>query len=174
MTLKCVFLVYLCQVAIGWIPHTSTYCQMRVGSYCYVPSCQAPKIVASRGLGRAMFIRCGEPLGTFDRGPVSLPQVVKRGGRGRQVLQSRLIVLIIRWRSDGVDCSQISFFSLVTPPLRPGVMWLFPNTGCMISQSFAARVNRSYSEFWVITGSSRYPGYITLTPIIRQCDRFLT
>jgi hypothetical protein len=40
-------------------------------------------IAASRGLGRAMFIRCGEPLGTFNQGPESLPQVIKRVWEGK-------------------------------------------------------------------------------------------
>jgi hypothetical protein len=72
-------------------------------SYCYVLLCQATKVAASRGPERAMFIRCGEPPGTFDRGPGSLPWVVERGGRGRQVVKSSLPALIIGWRSDGVD-----------------------------------------------------------------------
>jgi hypothetical protein len=42
-----------------------------------------------------MFIRYGEPLGTFDRGPGSLPRVVERGRRGRQVVKSHLCVLIV-------------------------------------------------------------------------------
>jgi hypothetical protein len=50
-----------------------------------------------------MFICCGEPLGTFDWGPESLPRVVERGGRGRQVVKFRLPALIVEWRSDGVD-----------------------------------------------------------------------
>jgi hypothetical protein len=49
--------------------------------------------------------RCGVPPGTFDRGPESLPWVIDRGGRGRQVVKSCLPVLIVGWRSDGVDCS---------------------------------------------------------------------
>jgi hypothetical protein len=58
---------------MGWISHSNIYYQIRVGSYCYVPSCQASKTAASQGLKRAMFIRYGEPLGTFDPGPRSLP-----------------------------------------------------------------------------------------------------
>jgi hypothetical protein len=42
-----------------------------------------------------MFIHYGEPLGTFDRGPGSLPRVVERGERGRQVVKSHLCMLII-------------------------------------------------------------------------------
>jgi hypothetical protein len=76
---------------------------MCVGSYYYVPSCQVPKTTASRGLERAMFIRSGEPLGTFDRGPGSLPRVIERSERGRQVVKSRLPALIVGWRSDDVD-----------------------------------------------------------------------
>jgi hypothetical protein len=89
-----------------WIPHLSTYYQTHVGSNCYVPSCQVRKTATSQGLERAMFIRWGEPLGTFDRGLGSLPQVIKRGRRGRQVVKSHLPALIVGWRSDGVDCSQ--------------------------------------------------------------------
>jgi hypothetical protein len=35
---------------------------------------------------------------------------------------------------------------------------------CMVSQTFAARVNRSYLEFWTVTGGPQYPRYFT--PII--------
>jgi hypothetical protein len=90
---------------MGWIPHLSTYYQMHVGSYCYVTSCQAPKIASSREPEWAMFIHCGEPPGTLDRGPESLPWVIERGGRGRHVVKSYLLMLIIGWRSDGVDYS---------------------------------------------------------------------
>jgi hypothetical protein len=76
------------------------------GFYYYVPSCQTPKTVTSRGPERAMFIRCGEPLGTFDLGPGSLPWVIERGRRGRQVVKSCLSALIVGWRSDGVDYFQ--------------------------------------------------------------------
>jgi hypothetical protein len=31
--------------------------------------------------------------------------------------------------------------------------------GCMVPQSFTARVNRSYLEFLAITGNPWYPGY---------------
>jgi hypothetical protein len=58
---------------------------------------------ASRGPERALFIRCGEPPGTFDQGS-SLPWVIERG-RGRMVVKSRLPALIVGWRSDGVDHS---------------------------------------------------------------------
>jgi hypothetical protein len=33
----------------------------------------------------------------------------------------------------------------------------------MVPQPFAARENRSYREFWAVTGGPRYPGYITAT-----------
>jgi hypothetical protein len=56
---------------------------MCVGSYYYVPSCQAPKTVASRGPERAMFIHCGEPSDMFDWGLRSLPRVVEAGEKGR-------------------------------------------------------------------------------------------
>jgi hypothetical protein len=35
--------------------------------------------------------------------------------------------------------------------------------GCMIPQPFATGGNRSYLEFWVVTGSPRYSGYFTPT-----------
>jgi hypothetical protein len=35
------------KVAMGWIQHSSTCCQMRVGSFGYIPSCQAPKATTS-------------------------------------------------------------------------------------------------------------------------------
>jgi hypothetical protein len=40
-----------------------------------------------------MLIHCRKPPGTFDWGPRSLPQVDERGGRGRQVMKSRLPML---------------------------------------------------------------------------------
>jgi hypothetical protein len=46
-----------------------------------------------------------EPPGMFERRPRSLPRVIKRSGRGRQVVKSRLPALIIGWRIDGVDHS---------------------------------------------------------------------
>jgi hypothetical protein len=35
--------------------------------------------------------------------------------------------------------------------------------GCMVPQLFAARGNRSYLEFWAVTGSLRSPGYLAPT-----------
>jgi hypothetical protein len=52
-----------------------------------------------------MCIHCGEPPGTFDRWPGSLPWVSERGGRGRQMVKSHLLMLIVGWRSDGLDHS---------------------------------------------------------------------
>jgi hypothetical protein len=43
----------------------------------------------------------------------------------------------------------------------------------MVLQSFAAGGNRSYLEFWVITGSPWYPGYITPIESNRQDLDFL-
>jgi hypothetical protein len=39
----------------------------------------------------------------LDRGPRSMPQVNDIGGRGRQVAKSHLPVLIVAWRSDGMN-----------------------------------------------------------------------
>jgi hypothetical protein len=38
--------------------------------------------------------------------------------------------------------------------------WLrsFPGLGCIVPQLFASRGNRSYPEFWAITGGPRYLG----------------
>jgi hypothetical protein len=36
---------------MGWIQHSSTYCRMCVGSYDYVPLCEAPKDASPRGPG---------------------------------------------------------------------------------------------------------------------------
>jgi hypothetical protein len=33
------------------------------------------------------------------------------------------------------------------------------DTGCMIPQPFTARQNRSYPEYWDVTGDPQYPGY---------------
>jgi hypothetical protein len=41
----------------------------------------------------------------FDRGPRSLPRVIERGRKGRQVVKSHLSALIVGWRSDAVDHS---------------------------------------------------------------------
>jgi hypothetical protein len=90
-----------------------------------------------------MFICCAEPPGTFDRGPGSLPRVIERGGRGRQVVKSRLRTLIVGWRSDGGSFSGLVLFRFVAPPLKPGVVESFPGTGCMIPQPFATGGNRS-------------------------------
>jgi hypothetical protein len=37
----------------------------------------------------------------------------------------------------------------------------FPGMGCMVRQPFAAGGNQSHPEFWAVTGSPRYVGYIT-------------
>jgi hypothetical protein len=34
-------------------------------------------------------------------------------------------------------------------------------TGCMVLQPFAVERNRSYPEFWAVTGGPQYPGYYT-------------
>jgi hypothetical protein len=52
---------------MGWIPYSSVYCQVRMGSYCYVPLCQVLKIDATRGPKWVVLIRSGEPSGMFDR-----------------------------------------------------------------------------------------------------------
>jgi hypothetical protein len=134
---------------------------MNVGSYGYVPSCQAPKATASQGPEQAMLIRCGKPSGTHDWGPGSLPWVDKRVGRGRQVVKSRLPALIIGWRSDGHrSFPRLVLFRLVVPPIQPGVVRLFPSMECMVPQPFAVGGNRSYTEFWAISGNRWYPGYL--------------
>jgi hypothetical protein len=73
--------------------------------------------------GLALLIRCRKPPVTFDQGIGSLPRVNKRGGRGRQVMKFHLPILIVGWRSDGVDCSRgLVLFRLVAPPLQPGLV----------------------------------------------------
>jgi hypothetical protein len=70
------------------------------------------------GGGGSMFIHYGEPPGTFDRGPGSLPQVIERGGRGRQVVKSRLHALnhrVEKWWHGSFP--GLVLFRLVTPPL---------------------------------------------------------
>jgi hypothetical protein len=52
-----------------------------------------------------MFTRSWEPLGMFDWWPGSLPHVVERGVRGREVVNPHLPMLIVGWRSDSVDHS---------------------------------------------------------------------
>jgi hypothetical protein len=100
----------------------------------------------SEALGLPKLIRRRKPPGMLDRGPRSLPRVKERGGRGRQVEKSRLLALIIGWRSDGMDYSQgYSFLGMVVEP-------------------FATVGNRSYPEFCVVPSDPRYPGYIT--PIV--------
>jgi hypothetical protein len=39
MTLRRVFRSSLCWAVMEWIPHSSTYWETCLGSYCYVPSC---------------------------------------------------------------------------------------------------------------------------------------
>jgi hypothetical protein len=76
-------------------------------------------------------------------------------------VKSHLPVLIIGWRSDGRGSFPgLVLFSLVAPPLQPGVVGSFPGTGCMVPQSFAAGGNQSYLKFWAVTGGLRYPGYL--------------
>jgi hypothetical protein len=53
-------------------------------------------------------------------------------------------------------------FRLVLPHLQSGVVGPFHGMGCMVPQSFAIGGNRSYLEFWAVTGGPRYLGYITL------------
>jgi hypothetical protein len=48
--------------------------------------------------------------GLLDWRPKSWPRVDKRGERGRQVVKSRLLMLIVGWRSDRVDHSRDYFF----------------------------------------------------------------
>ena len=43
MIFRHVTLVQRCQTAMRWIPYSSAYCQVRVGSYCYILSYQALK-----------------------------------------------------------------------------------------------------------------------------------
>jgi hypothetical protein len=59
-------------------------------------------------------------------------------------------------------------FRLVVPHLQPGVVGPFPGMRCMVPQSFAAGGNRSYPEFWVVTGGPRYSGYIIPTNLIHK------
>jgi hypothetical protein len=61
MILRHVFLDYLlCQVPMGWIPHSSTYYHMHVGPCGYVPLCKVPKATTSRGPEWTMLIRLRE------------------------------------------------------------------------------------------------------------------
>jgi hypothetical protein len=64
-------------------------------------------------------------------------------------------------------------FSLVTPPLQPGVVGTFSGTGCMVLQSFAAGGNQLYPEFWAVTDGPRYPGYIAPTIIILEVTQLM-
>jgi hypothetical protein len=57
-----------------------------------------------------MLIGRGKPAGTLDWGHMSLPRVVERGGRGRQVVIFCLLTLIVGRRNDDVDRSQDLFF----------------------------------------------------------------
>jgi hypothetical protein len=51
----------------------------------------------------------------------------------------------------------------VALPLLPEVVGSFPSTGSMVPPTFAAGGNRSYLEFWAVTGGLRYTVHITLT-----------
>jgi hypothetical protein len=77
------------------------------------------------------------------------------------VAKSRLLAPIVGWRSDGRGSFPgLVLFNLVTPPLKPEGVGAFPDTGCMVPQLFATRRNRSYLEFYAVTSSPRYPGYL--------------
>jgi hypothetical protein len=146
---------------MGWIPHLSTYCQMHVGSYGYVPSCQVHEAATSRGPEWAMLIHMREAPGHTWPGGGSLPWVDERGRRGRWVVKSWPSVLIIGWRSDDRGSFLgLVLFRLVAPPLQLRVMGQFPDMRCMILQPFAAEGNRSYLEFWTLTGSPWFSGYL--------------
>jgi hypothetical protein len=80
---------------MAWIPHSSTYCQTRVDSYCYILSYRALNAATSRGPERVMFIRYGDPLGTLDWGArVSAPdhQERREGQTGGEIHLSTLII----------------------------------------------------------------------------------
>jgi hypothetical protein len=58
------------------------------------------------------------------------------------VAKSRLPTLFIGWRSDGRGSFPgLVLFRLVTPPIQPGVVGLFPGTEYMAPQPFPARGN---------------------------------
>jgi hypothetical protein len=63
-----------------------------------------------------------------------MPRVDEKGGRGRQVAKSRLLVLIVGRRSDGMDRSRDQFFLgwCPPPPLQPGMVGSFPGMGCVV------------------------------------------
>jgi hypothetical protein len=68
---------------MGWIPQSSAYFQVHVGSNCYVQSCQALKNNATRCPKRVVLIRSWEASGHG-----SLPQVVGRGDKGMHAVKS--------------------------------------------------------------------------------------
>jgi hypothetical protein len=71
------------------------------------------------------------------------------------VVKSYPPVLIVGWTSDNVDSlPRFVLFRLVAPSLQPREVGLFPGTWCMVLQSFAAGVNRLYSE---VLGHNRWP-----------------
>jgi hypothetical protein len=82
------------------------------------------------------------------------------------VTKSRLSTLITGRRSGGVDRSWDQFFLCWCPPLQPGVVGLFPGTGCMVLQPFTAGGNQSYPEFFALIGGPRYAGHITPTQLV--------
>jgi hypothetical protein len=138
---------------------------MCMSSYCYVPSCQVSESTASPGPEQAMLICYGDPQGMFDPGPGSLPRLIKRGGRTRQVVKSHLPELIIGWRCDGGSFLRLILFRLVAHPLQPGVVGSFAVMGYMVPQPFVAGVNRSYLEFWAVIAGPWYPGiFLQLSP----------
>jgi hypothetical protein len=78
---------------------------------------------------------------------------------GEQVVKSNLFVPIIRWRGEGVVCSRDWFFLVGGPSSSAWSSGSIPGTGCMVPQPFTIGGNRSYLEFWDVTGNPRYPGY---------------
>jgi hypothetical protein len=73
---------------MGWFQYSSTNCQLCMGSYGYVPLCQAPTAAASQGPEAGHAYLQQEAMGMLDQGPGSLSWVDERGGNGRQVVKS--------------------------------------------------------------------------------------
>jgi hypothetical protein len=140
---------------MGWIPYSSVYCYMHVGSYRYVPSCKALKIDATRGPRRAVLICSGKPLGIFwleARVPASGGWERWEGLTGGEIMSGRANRRVEKWWCGYLP--RLVLFRLVAPSLQLGEVGSFSGMGCLVPQLFAIEENRSYP---VRLGRNRWP-----------------
>jgi hypothetical protein len=119
---------------MGWIQHSSTCCQVRVGFCVYVLSRQAinPPLPEAPGAGN-VYPLLRAPRHFWPEARVS-PQLKEGGGMVRQVAKSCMPAPIVGWKKGKRGLlSGLVLFSLVAPPLQPGVVGLYPVRGVWFS-----------------------------------------